>query len=59
MKCHRYGKESHNKNEEEEAIQGSMQVVEETRDANGEEKEKRNTNVQIRTNCPVVMVVRE
>jgi hypothetical protein len=36
-----------------------MQVVEETRDANGEEKGKRNTNVQIRTNCPVVMVVRE
>jgi hypothetical protein len=36
-----------------------MQVVEETRDANGEEKGKRNTNVQIRTKCPVVMVVRE
>ncbi|XP_004959040.2 protein FAR1-RELATED SEQUENCE 5-like [Setaria italica] len=59
MKCHRYGKELDQKQNEEEPEQEPMPVDDEPNEANAEEVEKRNTNVQIRTNCPVVMVVKE
>uniref|UniRef100_K4AJM9 SWIM-type domain-containing protein n=1 Tax=Setaria italica TaxID=4555 RepID=K4AJM9_SETIT len=57
MKCHRYGKESDQKQNEEEAEQEPMLVEDEPNEANAKEVEKRNTNVQIRTNCPVVVVM--
>ena len=52
MKCHRYGKEGTKKceiNEEETLIE----------DGPAEEQNKRRTNVQVRTDCKCVMVVKE
>ncbi|KAL6643809.1 hypothetical protein ACP70R_018575 [Stipagrostis hirtigluma subsp. patula] len=46
MKCNKHGKQPQNKQNEEDEIPSAS-------------KEKRKTNVIIRTNCPVVMVVKE
>ena len=50
MKCHRYGKEP------KQQIKDLEQGVEEPTTEKGA---KRKTNVQVRTDCPVVMVVKE
>ena len=53
MKCHRYGKQS--KKEEQ------IELADETllREASNDDKAKRKTNVQVRTDCKCVMVVKE
>ncbi|KAG2611413.1 hypothetical protein PVAP13_4KG163815 [Panicum virgatum] len=52
MKCHRYGKQS--KKEEQ------IELADETllREASNDDKAKRKTNVQVRTDCKCVMVVK-
>ncbi|XP_062219448.1 protein FAR1-RELATED SEQUENCE 5-like isoform X2 [Phragmites australis] len=50
MKCNKYGKESKKKNEKEEQQEEGQ---------NANKGPKRNTNVDIKTDCPVVMVVKE
>uniref|UniRef100_K4A1D1 Uncharacterized protein n=1 Tax=Setaria italica TaxID=4555 RepID=K4A1D1_SETIT len=52
MKCHRYGKPL--KNKEDDVIEDTLVVEVENTD-----KEKRKTNVQVKTNCKCVMVVKE
>ncbi|KAG2660161.1 hypothetical protein PVAP13_1KG409505 [Panicum virgatum] len=51
MKCHRYGKESKQERKEETKHEIIAAVA--------QKGPKRKTNVQVKTNCPVVMVVKE
>ena len=52
MKCHRYGKQE-KKSEEENTEETMME------DGNRKDKTKRKTNVQVKTDCKCVMVVKE
>uniref|UniRef100_A0A0A9C5G9 Uncharacterized protein n=1 Tax=Arundo donax TaxID=35708 RepID=A0A0A9C5G9_ARUDO len=49
MKCHKNGKDTKKKSEEEQEKETNQQ----------KEGTKRKTNVLVKTNCPVVMVVKE
>jgi len=51
MKCHRYGKESKQERKEETKPEIIAAVA--------QKGPKRKTIVQVKTNCPVVMVVKE